>query len=117
MYQAKIYFEAYEDSYTEGETTDCTNSWQDTLTDSDPERLKQKIIDATYTKWEDIEQDDINDHPNQTEYWTSYHANADNVGNASDAQIEQWKAGKCRLWAIHCQILVSKLTEKRYHDI
>ena len=48
-----------------------------------------------------------------TEYHAGYLANADNEGDASASEIEQWKQGKLKLWAIHCHILVTEVTETK----
>ncbi len=34
-------------------------------------------------------------------------------GDASESEIESWRKGDTRLWAINCQILVTEVTEKK----
>lgn len=114
MYKAHIFFDATEDNYQEGEIGGVSNSWDETLTAETTEELKQKILDATYTKnWELVDDEQINEYDHATEYHTSYLANAENEGDASEAEIESWKKGETRLWAIHCHVLVTKVTEEK----
>lgn len=113
MYKAVIYFEAYEDSYEDGEIGNIANHWDETLTAKTKKELRELIEKATYNEWKNIEHEDINEYPKASEYWTSYLADEDNQGDAYPSQIEEWKAGKLRLWAIRCHILVSKVTETK----
>ena len=111
-YKAVIYFDAIEDNYNDGEIGGIVNSWTETLEAPTTEELKQKIVDATYQEdFTTIDDEQINEYEHATEYHTSYLADDNNQGDASDQQIEQWRAGKLRLWAIRCHILVTKLTE------
>jgi hypothetical protein len=112
MYQATIYFDSNEDSYTEGELPNGGANWSETLTADTKEELKEQICEATYSKWEDIEQEDINEYPDATEYWASYLSN-DNEGEATKWEVEAWKQGKLRLWAVSCHILVSEVTKRK----
>ena len=113
MYKADIEFTAYEDVFEDGENTSCDNSWNETLTADTASELRNKILEATYSRWEDLDDEQINEYDFATEYHTSYLANADNEGDASEAEIESWKLGQTRLWAIHCHILVTEVTEKK----
>lgn len=113
-YQATIYFDTCEDSYAEGELIDGEGTnWDEKITAKTKDELKAKICEVTYCKWEEIEQEDLNDYPHATEYWGGYLANENNEGEATEREIEAWKAGKQRLWAVHCHILVSELTERK----
>lgn len=115
LYKATIYFDAYEDDFKEGEAMNCDNQWTETLMAKTKAELREKIANATYCDWAkgEIERGDDSDVEAAIEYWAGYTANAENEGEASAAEIEQWKQGKCRLWAIHCQILVSKVTQTK----
>ena len=111
MYQAKIFFEAYEDTLENGETNeDVANYWDETFTADSAEQLKQLIVEATYTEWKDIEHEDANGYPTRSEYWTNYPTSEDNQGKATEREVRLWKEGKSRLWSIHCHILVSKIS-------
>lgn len=114
MYKADILYQAYEDNYNKGEIGDCVNSWEATATAKTKAELKTKILEATYTdKWEDVNHEDANEYPNWSEYWSGYYANADNQGDATPSELEQWKLGKEKLYRIDCHILVSKVTERK----
>lgn len=113
MYKAEIEFEACEDNYNNGQSMQCDNTWYETLEANTADELKEKIAEVTYTPWEKINHEDMNDYPNQSEYWTSYLADENNEGDASESDIAEWKQGKCKLWAINCHILVSKTIEEK----
>lgn len=113
MYKAQIEFNAVEDNYQEGEIGQSWNNWTEELTADTQSELRNKILEATYSKWEDLDDEQMNEYDWCTEYHTSYLANAENVGDASKAEIEAWKLGKCRLWAVNCHILVTEVTEKK----
>lgn len=112
MYEAHIYYEAYEDIYEFGQAMNCDNSWHELITAKDKADLKQEISDRTYTKWTLIDRDEETDGEEAFTYRTSYLATAENDGEASREQIEQWKHGKRRLWSVDCTILVSEVTKK-----
>jgi len=111
-YKAQIEFQAYEDDYNEGEGN-FANSWNDTLTADTKSELRNKILEATHSKWSDLDDDQMNEYDWCTEYHTSYLANADNQGDASESEIAEWKKGKQVLYAINCHILVTEVTEKK----
>lgn len=113
MYKAVIYFEAEVDDFEQGLTGEYGASWTEEFTTKTKEELRERISYTTNTKWEDIEQEDINDYPNASEYHTSYLTNEDNEGEASAEEVEEWKQGKLKLWAVNCHILVSKVTEAK----
>lgn len=112
MYQAIIYFDSYEDNFTEGETSKCDNFWHEILEAKTKKQLKTLIETYTFSEWKNVTQDNINDYPTKTEYWASYMADADNY-EATESELRLWKQGKLRLWAIHCHILVTELAEKK----
>lgn len=112
MYKAQIEFIAYEDSYEQGEL-EQVNIWEETLLADTQSELRNKILDATYSKWEDLDEEQMNEYDWCTEYHTSYLANENNEGDASEEEIEQWKLGKLKLYAINCHILVTEVTEKK----
>ena len=112
-YKAEIHFAAIEDDYELGEVNGVVNSWTQTITADTQSELRNEILEATYSKWEDLDDDQMNEYDWCTEYHTSYLANADNEGDASAADIELWKAGKKVLYAINCHILVTEVTEKK----
>lgn len=112
-YKATIYFDAYVDDYEQGQELQSVNYWTDTIEKDTTEELKKAICEATYSKWDDITYEDINEYPQASEYWTSYLADEDNQGDASASQVEQWKQGKLTLYAINCHILVSEVIEKK----
>lgn len=112
-YKATIHFEAYEDDYEQGEL-DHVNSWVDTIERDTQAELKQAIIEATYQNdFSTIDDEQMNGYDWATEYHTSYLADEDNQGDASESQIEEWKKGELKLYAINCHILVTKLEETK----
>lgn len=113
MYKAVICFEAIEDDYEQGEIGRSVNSWDETLTAETQSELRNKILKATYSKWVDLDDDQANEYDWCTEYHTSYLADENNEGDASLGQIEQWKKGKLRLYAVNCHILVTETTESK----
>lgn len=113
MFKATIYFEAVKDNWQEGESLTTDNSWTETLTAETTAELRAKVLQVTYSDWKNIDDEQINDYDFATEYHTSYMADAANVGDASAAQIEQWKQGKLRLWAVNCHILVTEVIETK----
>ena len=113
MYKAHIYFTAYEDDYEDGQSISADNSWDEVFTADTQSELRNKILEATYSKWEDLNDEQMNEYDWATEYSTSYLTNEENQGDASEREIEEWKQGKTRLWAIDCHILVTKVTEEK----
>jgi hypothetical protein len=113
MYKAQIEFRAVEDDYNEGESLTVDNVWEETLTADTKSELRNKILEATYSKWADLDDEQINEYDWATEYHTSYLANAENEGSASESEIEAWKKGELKLWAVNCHILVTEVTEKK----
>lgn len=111
-YKAQIEFSAYEDDYNEGEG-EHVNTWHETLEADTQSELRNKVLEATYSKWEHLDDDQINEYDWCTEYHTSYLANAENQGDASKSDIEQWKKGELKLYAINCHILVTEVTETK----
>lgn len=112
MYKAIIYFDRVEDDYEQGELERGT-SWTETFTADTKSELRNKVLEATYSKWAYLSDEQINNYDWCTEYHTSYLANAENVGNVSKSEVEQWKLGKLELWAVNCHILVTEVTEKK----
>lgn len=112
-YKAVIYFHANKDNYTAGQALETDNAWSLTIAANTTDELKEQIAEATYSKWDDIFRNDINEYDDASEYWTSYMADADNIGDASQAQIDEWKQDKLELWAVNCHILVSEVTETK----
>lgn len=112
MYKAIIFFDSVEDDYKQGELESGT-SWEQTLEADTKSELRNKILEATYSKWADLDDEQINDYDWCTEYHASYLANAENIGNASESEVEQWRLGKLKLWAVNCHILVTEVTEKK----
>jgi len=113
MYKAEIEFTATEEDYNLGEVGGVDNSWNETYIADTQSELRNKILEATYSKWADLDDDQMNDYDWCTEYHTSYMANAENIGNATEAELEQWSKGEIRLWAVNCHILVTEVTEKK----
>lgn len=113
QYKATIHFDAYEDSYEQGEL-DHVNSWTDEIVKDTKGELQQAILDATYQDdFSTVDDEQMNDYDWCTEYHTTYLANEDNQGDASKQEIEQWKKGEIKLYAINCHILVTKITETK----
>lgn len=112
-YQAKIDYDAYKDDYNEGQDLGCVNSWQETIAADTQSELRNKVLEATYSKWQDLDNEQLNEYDWCTEYHTSYLANADNEGEATPSEIEAWKQGKLDLYAINCHILVTEVTEQK----
>ena len=112
MYKAQIEFRAYEDDYEQGEL-DFANSWDETLTAETQSELRDKVLQATYSEWEWLDDEQANEYDWCTEYHTSYLANAENIGDASEQEIRQWKRGKLKLYSVNCHILVTEVTETR----
>lgn len=111
-YKAEIEFTAYEDDYNEGEGNHV-NTWMQTITADTKSELRNEILAATYSKWENLDDDQMNEYDWCTEYHTSYMANEDNQGDASKSEIELWKKGELKLYAVNCHILVTEVTEKK----
>jgi hypothetical protein len=112
MYKANIEYIAYEDSYEHGEL-DQVNRWNEIIEADTQSELRNKILEATYSKWEDLDDEQMNEYDWCTEYHTSYLANEDNQGSASESEIEAWKRGELKLYAINCHICVTEVTEKK----
>lgn len=110
-YQATIHFSAIEDDYEQGEIGGSVNDWIETIEADTTKELKEKVLQATYSTELDDEQ--INDYSFATEYATSYLADENNEGDASPKQIEQWKLGKLKLYAINCHILVTEVSSQK----
>ena len=113
MYKANIEFRAYEDIFEDGEQIQCDNVWTEELTAETQAELREKVLEATYSEWEDLDDEQMNEYDFATEYHTSYLAGELNEGKAYPNEVAQWKAGQLRLWAIHCHILVTEVTEKK----
>lgn len=113
MYQATIYFEAYEDDFEDGQSLVCDNSWEQTLTADTQSELRNKVLEATYTKWPDLDDEQMNEYEDATEYQTSYLTNAENYGEASENEILAWKQGNHKLWSVNCHILVSEVIKRK----
>jgi len=113
MYKAEIEFIAVKDDYENGEELTADNVWYETLTADTQSELRNKILDITYSKWTDLNDEKINEYDWCTEYHTSYLANADNEGNATEREIKQWKQGELELWAINCHICVTEVLERK----
>ena len=113
MFKAEIEFSAYEDVFEDGENVSCDNTWFETITADTASELRNKVLEATYSRWQDLDDEQINEYDFATEYHTSYLANENNEGDASESEIEAWKRGELRLWSIHCHILVTEVTEKK----
>lgn len=112
MYQAIIHYTTEEDIYSSGCTGKIGTDWTDKLEAATPEELRSIVEDNVYSKREDWGDDQINDYEDATEYWADYLANADNMGEATPTEIENWKQGKQRLWLVSCHILVSQITKQ-----
>lgn len=113
MYKAKIYFEAIEDDYKNGEIGGVVNHWTEQITALTQSGLRNKVLEATYSKWQDLDDEQMNEYGWCTEYHTSYLANEENEGEATQSEIKAWKKGKLQLFAINCHILVTEITEKK----
>jgi len=114
-YKAQIEFMAYEDDYTEGEGKNVAN-WDETIEADTQSELRNKVLDATYSKWEDLDDEQMNEYDWATEYHTGYPAIVESNGDimpASTYEIEQFKLGKETLLAVNCHILVTEVTEKK----
>ena len=112
-YKAQIEFISREDDYQEGELLETSSSWNETLIADTKEKLRERISEITYSKWENISDEQINEYDWCTEYHADYLANEDNNGEASEREIEQWKLGKIKLYGVSCHILVTQITEKK----
>lgn len=114
QYKAQIEFRATEDNFEEGIiSSNPSNVWEETLYADTQSELRNKILEATYSQWADLNDEQINEYDWCTEYSTSYLANEANEGKATDAEYESWKLGKTRLWDVECHILVTKVTETK----
>lgn len=113
MYEANIYFSVEEDSYDNGQTGHEVNSWNDIITADTADELREKLEEATYSKRGEWNDEQINEYEKATEYSVTYLANESNEGEATASEIEQWKKGECRLFAVYCHILVSKTTKTK----
>lgn len=110
MYQASIYFDTQEDSFNDGASGESANSWALTLKADTLGELRDKVLEHTCSKWADLEMGDPDEHKDAIQYWTSYLTDADNIGDATQAQIEAWEKGELKLWVVSCRILVSQVT-------
>lgn len=114
-YQAKVMFDVFEDDYKDGEATNSVNWWIETLTAKTTDELKTKIENSTYSKFSDdtIERDEVMDTDEVTAYRASYMTDQDNEDEPTEFQLEQWKQGQLKLYAVNCNIRVSKVIETK----
>lgn len=112
MYKATIYYDMFEDNYEEGAIGSAENTWQEEIRADTQSELRNKVLEATYSKWEDLDDEQMNEYDFATEYHTSYLANASNE-LANDLEVDLWKQGKYKLWDIDCHILVSEVKESK----
>ena len=112
MYKAQIEFTAYLEDYKNGQL-EQVNNWQQEIVAKSQTELKEMVLGATYSNWEKLDDDQINEYDLCTEYHASYLANEENQGDASKTEIELWKADKLKLYSIECHILISEITETK----
>lgn len=113
MYKARIHYEAYEDDYEEGQSFDLVSNWGEQIQEETLGELYSRVLEATYSKAGDLDDDQMNEYEDYTEYHTSYLSNGNNEGEATPSEVEAWKQGRLKLYAINCHILVSEVTEKK----
>lgn len=112
-YKATIYHDLVEDKYEEGEVGDIISSWSYTHEADTQSELRNKVLEATYSKWEDLDGEQINEYDWCTEYHTAYMVDKYNDGDVSASEIEKWKRGEIELFSVNCHILVTKVTEEK----
>ena len=113
MYHATIDYTATLDNYENGEIGYPVNSWHEELTAETSPELREKVLTATYSKWEDVSEEQINEYQDCTEYAANYMTDEDNQGEATASQLEKFKAGTLDLFAIDCHIRVFETTNTK----
>lgn len=113
-FKAKIFFDVYEDSYTEGEGN-YVNCFDDVVHGDTLEDLLDEVASVLDCAVEDLIFNNINDYGWASEFWWSFMCDVDNniVTSENDAELfEKWKKDETQLYVTHCHILVSKVTER-----
>lgn len=111
QYKARIDFRQVVDDYEQGEL-DGYMRWETTLTARTSQGLRTLVLAETYSAWEDLDDDQMNDYDWCTEYQTSYQADKDGVPPSAEDR-ELWKAGKLELYAVRCHIFVTRIVESK----
>lgn len=118
-YQATIYFDSVEDSFTEGAIGKESNSWTEDLKAETLPNLKALILEATHCETDDgLFLDNCNDYPYASEYWTNFQADLNNfyldpaIPNHKK-HLDAWEMSKARVWSVSCHILVSRVIKER----
>ena len=112
-FRAIIYYDVYEDSYTEGEGTHV-NCYDEEFSGDTLEMLLFDVASCLDCYIKDLYFDNINDYEWASEFWWSFMCDEDNykVTPVSSPELFQdWKNGETKLYVTHCHILVSKVTE------
>lgn len=124
MYKATIYYDVVEDDYEEGEIGEPRRYREEGYTAETTGELRQLVLDATFqNNMDGVDDEQTGDYDLATEYRTTYLADYDALYpdalypgvyyKAAPKDIERWKRGDFRLWAVHCHILVSEITETK----
>jgi len=112
-FKAKIHYDVYEDSYTEGEGSHV-NYYNDVIHGDTLEDLLDEVASVLDCTVEDLLFDNINDYDWASEFWWLFMCDADNniVSAENDPELfKQFEKDEVQLYVTHCHILVSKVTE------
>ena len=113
MYHAKIDYTATPNSYENGEIGYPVNIWHEELTAETSTELREKVLTATYSKWEDVSEEQINEYQDCTEYAANYMTDDENQVEATASQLEKFKAGTLDLYLVDCHIRVFETTNTK----
>ncbi len=112
-FKAKIHYDVYKDSYTEGEGSHV-NYYNDDFYGDTLEDLLDEVASVLNCTVEDLLFDNINDYDWASEFWWSFMCDVDNniVSAENDPELfKQFEKDEVQLYVTHCHILVSKVTE------
>lgn len=112
MYKVTINFSAEKDEYQNGCTGEFGADWQEVREFSTLKEVKEFVKDQVYSGYDYIEYDEYN-----KAYRTVYTATDENMGDMTNQEVKDWKAGKINGWCIDCQIKVEKYTPKTIGNI
>lgn len=122
-YIKSFYADSYEDSYEDGEETRASSCWDandlhltskpvfDSVEEIQKYILAENCFDVEKNmKYWDRADCNTDDDPYLAEYWNAVMVDEDNYEVNDDEEIYQdWKEGKCKLWACHLHLTVGKV--------
>lgn len=113
-YKALVFCHSEVDNYESGLTGELGTSWDFKFESSSFSKLMDEVaLFVNADSPSDLYFEDINEYPDACEAWFDYHANVENY-EASERELELWKQGKIKLWNVHCHILISEVTERKF---